>query len=200
MRKDTGYPSAGTLPGYEHFFERLSDVVRDCALDGQLERRVRDFVSGFLESESFPESDIYSEGSYTRNYIGRSPVTGWEALVMGWTRGGSTSIHAHPDFALYFFIEGKFRVELFEKISPGKVMTARTLVVEAPLCMSSVGVKGRFDNHPHRITCLSDKGRSLHVYSDDASRGELFSLVPASPDGAREPSSEAFHPEFFSNR
>ena len=37
-----------------------------------------------------------------------------------------------------------------------------------------LGAPGRFDNHIHRITCLSDTGHSLHVYSDDALRGEVY--------------------------
>ena len=31
---------------------------------------------------------------------------------------------------------------------------------------------GKFNNHIHRITCLSDTAHSLHVYSDDALKGE----------------------------
>lgn len=38
----------------------------------------------------------------------------------------------------------------------------------------AVGAPGRFDNHLHRITCLSETGHSLHVYSDDALRGVTF--------------------------
>ena len=47
-------------------------------------------------------------------------------------------------------------------------------VVEGPCAFFAVGAPGRFDNHIHRITCLSDTGHSLHVYSDDALRGEVY--------------------------
>jgi hypothetical protein len=39
---------------------------------------------------------------------------------------------------------------------------------------AAIGHPGRFDNHIHRITCLSATAHSLHVYSDDALRGMTF--------------------------
>ena len=36
----------------------------------------------------------------------------------------------------------------------------------------AIGEAGKFNNHIHRITCLSDMAHSLHVYSDDALKGE----------------------------
>ena len=46
--------------------------------------------------------------------------------------------------------------------------------MEGPCAFFAVGAPGRFDNHIHRITCLSPTGHSLHVYSDDALRGEVY--------------------------
>ena len=36
----------------------------------------------------------------------------------------------------------------------------------------AIGKAGKYNNHIHRITCLSDTAHSLHVYSDDALKGE----------------------------
>ena len=89
-------------------------------------------------------------------------------------RGNRTSIHAQPQFAGYFFADGRFLVEIFEPAAAGYARLQRSVVVEAPLGFYAVGAEGSFENHIHRITCLSPTGHSLHVYSDDALRGTVY--------------------------
>ncbi len=163
------------LPGYDGFFDKLMEIVRGATLDERLAEKVRSFVTHYVEHNTLPDFDCYCENSYTRNYIGRSPDSRWEALIMGWTKDNATSIHGHPDFALYFFFEGHFKLELFEALSEDKAKRVKTLFVDTPLCMVAVGEGGRFDNHLHRITCLTERGRSLHIYSDDALKGAVYS-------------------------
>ena len=105
---------------------------------------------------------------------GRSPETGWEAIVMSWQEGNRTSIHAHPQFAGYHFADGRFRLEIFEPAGDGTARPVHSAEVEAPCAFFAIGKPGCFDNHIHRITCLSPTGHSLHVYSDDALRGEVY--------------------------
>lgn len=62
----------------------------------------------------------------------------------------------------------------FEPAAGGAARLTESAVVEGPCAFFAVGAPGRFDNHIHRITCLSDTGHSLHVYSDDALRGEVY--------------------------
>ena len=106
--------------------------------------------------------------------LGRSPETGWEAIVMSWQEGNRTSIHAHPQFAGYHFADGRFRLEIFEPAGDGTARPVHSAEVEAPCAFFAIGKPGCFDNHIHRITCLSPTGHSLHVYSDDALRGEVY--------------------------
>lgn len=93
---------------------------------------------------------------------------------MSWKKGNRTSIHAHPQFAGYHIADGSFRLEIFEPTDGGTARLKESTVVEGPCAFFAVGVPGRFDNHIHRITCLSDTGHSLHVYSDDALQGEIY--------------------------
>ena len=132
-----------------------------------------DFFSGLLETTAAKTID-YSDTAYRRTYLGRCPATGWEAIVMSWKNGNRTSIHAHPQFAGYHIADGTFRLEIFEPAAGGAARLTESAVVEGPCAFFAVGAPGRFDNHIHRITCLSDTGHSLHVYSDDALRGEVY--------------------------
>ena len=65
-------------------------------------------------------------------------------------------------------------VKMIQRLSAVEARLTESAVVEGPCAFFAVGAPGRFDNHIHRITCLSDTGHSLHVYSDDALRGEVY--------------------------
>lgn len=93
---------------------------------------------------------------------------------MTWKHGNRTSIHAHPQFAGYNFADGIFRVEIFEPAGDGRARLVEECTVTAPESFFAIGAAGRFDNHIHRITCLSETGHSLHIYSDDALRGQIY--------------------------
>ena len=94
--------------------------------------------------------------------------------MISWQDGNRTSIHAHPQFAGYHFADGRFRLEIFEPAGDGTARPVHSAEVEAPCAFFAIGKPGCFDNHIHRITCLSPTGHSLHVYSDDALRGEVY--------------------------
>ena len=64
--------------------------------------------------------------------------------------------------------------ETFEPAGDGTARPVHSAEVEAPCAFFAIGKPGCFDNHIHRITCLSPTGHSLHVYSDDALRGEVY--------------------------
>ena len=93
---------------------------------------------------------------------------------MSWKRGNATTIHGHPAFAGYHFADGVFRVEIFEPVTDRTARRVGERIIDRRECLFAVGAPGRFDNHLHRITCLSETGHSLHVYSDDALQGVTF--------------------------
>ncbi len=70
--------------------------------------------------------------------------------------------------------DGRFRVEVFEPTGDGRAQRIAEQVIDGREGFFAIGTPGRFDNHLHRITCLSPTGHSLHVYSDDALQGIAF--------------------------
>lgn len=159
--------------GYETFFSGLTEITDANRIDNALGGRIKSYVLGWLAENPLTPFDDYSDTTYRRTYLGRSPQ-GWEAIVMSWKEGNRTSIHAHPQFAGYHFADGRFMVEVFEPTDEGLAHLVKEVEVEAPCAFFAIGEPGRFDNHIHRITCLSPTGHSLHVYSDDALRGNVY--------------------------
>ncbi len=156
------------------FFGRLLEIAAGQPLTEATGAMIKTYVMEWLGTHSLENFDDYSERSYTRTYLGRCPHTGWEAIVMSWKEGNTTSIHAHPAFAGYHFADGIFKVEVFEAAGSHSARLADTLVIDRPTGLFAIGTPGRYDNHIHRITCLSSTGHSLHVYSGDALRGLVY--------------------------
>ena len=96
---------------------------------------------------------------------------------MSWKRGNTTTIHGHPQFAAYNFADGIFRLEIFEKVSETSARKIKAVEIDRPGGFFALGDSEGFDNHILRITCLSDTGHSLHVYSDDALKGRVYEEV-----------------------
>ena len=93
---------------------------------------------------------------------------------MGWKRGNRTSIHSHPQFAAYNFADGEFEIEIFEPTGEGRARLVERVHISEPQSFYAIGKAGAFDNHIHRITCLSEQGHSLHIYSDNALQGITY--------------------------
>lgn len=176
LAADLREASASTA-GYEDFFAGLLGITAAEPVGEALGQRIQGYVLGWLAENPLAGFSDYSETAYRRTYLGRCPETGWEAIVMSWKEGNRTGIHAHPQFAGYHFADGRFLLELFEPAAEGAVRRVRSVEVEAPCAFFAVGAPGRYDNHIHRITCLSGTGHSLHVYSDDALKGEVYKTV-----------------------
>ena len=159
--------------GYDAFFSKMMEICADRDIDQSLGEELKSYAQEWLASNRLDVFDNYSDRAYSRTYIGRS-AEGWEAIVMGWKRGNRTSIHSHPQFAAYNFADGEFELEIFEPTDEGRARLVERLHVTAPQAFYSIGRAGAFDNHIHRITCLSEYGHSLHIYSDDALQGLTY--------------------------
>lgn len=159
---------------YGSFFGGLLSLVRNHAIDNVLGENIKQYVLGWLSERSLEDFNEFSDRSYVRTYLGRCPETHWEAILMSWKQENTTAIHAHPQFAGYHFTDGVFRVEIFEPADNHSARLVDTLVIDRPQRLFAIGDPGRFDNHIHRITCLSETGHSLHIYSDDALKGEVY--------------------------
>ena len=164
------------VPGFEGFMRGLMNVVHSGPLCDVVGERIKAYVLDFVKGNPLDAFDHFSDTTYMRNYIGRDPETRWEAIVMCWKKGNRTAIHSHPQFAGYTFADGEFLVEVFEPCEHGVRLINKTVVNEI-FGLYAIGEAGKFDNHIHRITCLSDTAHSLHVYSDDALKGKKFDGV-----------------------
>lgn len=163
-------------PGCKHFFADLRQLTSGRPIDETLGDEIMELTRTWLANNPLRHYRNTTPAAYGRTYLGRCNETGWEAIVMSWEQKRPSSIHGHPAFAGYFFADGVFQVELFERTATGHARLKNTVVVEAPYGFHAIGAVGCFDNHIHRITCLSPEGHSLHVYSDDALQGEVFEV------------------------
>lgn len=170
--------------GYEPFFTGLLDFCADATIDEALAARIKTYVQGWLATHPLDAFDRFSDESYLRTYLGRCPRTHWEAIVMSWKAGNRTSIHAHPQFAGYYFADGEFQVEIFEQAGPTALKLANVVRVNGQEGFAAIGHPGRFDNHIHRITCLSATGPfAARLFRRCAARDDFrpkrFGIIPA---------------------
>ncbi|MCC8035074.1 MAG: cysteine dioxygenase [Rikenellaceae bacterium] len=163
-------------PGHDEFFRGLVSIAAGKPIDEKLGESIKEYVLGYVGCNPL-SIDNFTDTGYVRNYIGRDLNSGWEAIVMSWKRGNRTAIHSHPRFASYTIADGKFLIEIFEPAGVGKARLKEALVVYDSQSFYAIGKTPDFLNHIHRITCLSDTGHSLHVYSDDALKGYKFELA-----------------------
>ncbi|MDR0363554.1 MAG: cysteine dioxygenase [Bacteroidales bacterium] len=156
--------------GYDRFFNGIKEIVNGKKIDNALGEKLKTYVFDSFDSFDFSDFQEFSDTLYVRKYLGKDFETGWEAILMCWKKGNQTAIHGHPQFAAYNFVKGDFLVEVFEA-KDDFVQLANAIEAKRGDGFFAVGEPDAFDNHIHRITCLSDVGYSLHIYSDDARKG-----------------------------
>ena len=159
------------VAGYESFMNGLLNIVHSGPICESVGEQIKSYVLDFVQNHPLDSFDRFSDETYMRNYIGRDTESGWEAIVMSWKKGNRTAIHAHPQFAGYTFADGESLVEVFEPFKEG-IRLVQEMTISDIHGLYAIGEAGKFNNHIHRITCLSDMAHSLHVYSDDALKGE----------------------------
>lgn len=163
-------------PGFEIFFEKIMNLVRDKELHAEIGDELRRLALTFPSYYDMQQFDIVSDKDYERTLIGRDD-SGWEALIMTWRKGRQSSIHGHPQFAAYNILKGKLKLEVFEETNNnGEIKLSKELETDEGTVFYAIGEANIMTNHIHRISCLSDISYSLHIYSDDARKGVTYSL------------------------
>lgn len=115
----------------------------------------------------------YKKGGYSRTILYREK-SGFEVMVARWARGSSTPIHGHPDFSLCYLIQGGVKETVFYKEE--KRILQGGVSIQTPGDYSyHYGEEGGFDNAIHKIEALRDS-LSLHIYSDDAMKGQIYGV------------------------
>ena len=119
--------------------------------------------------EQFP----LAENTYSRTILYREPC-GFEVMMARWSKLAKTPVHGHPGFSLIYVIEGKLWEDTFVKNKEVIVPAGNQQFSRKDYAFDG-GVEGRFDNSIHQITALTE-GLSLHIYSDDALKGEIYPI------------------------
>lgn len=180
MKKNTLAEDFGTdrivSNGYGHFMDGLLQLVEGKEMCEELGDEIKGYALEFVEKHNLRGFDRFSDETYVRNYIGRDTGTGWEAIIMNWKKGNRTAIHSHPQFAGYTFADGEFLVEVFEPHGT-ETHLVQQFHINQKHGLYAIGESGKFTNHIHRITCLSETAHSLHIYSDDALKGLKYEEV-----------------------
>jgi hypothetical protein len=127
-------------------------------------------ISKLLDLKSFTHNK--NEG-YQRNRIAQDN-SGWEILLIIWGKGDKTSIHGHPELCCYNYLKGEFKLEIFDKITSTEAKLSKEIMIVENSVFADCGESNTYCNHIHRIECLSESGFTLHIYSDDASKGDEF--------------------------
>lgn len=164
------------ISGYVFFFNELLSIVANHDKNKQLGEAITKHALSFINRWN-PTDFEHIGDTYTRCYIGKDNASGWEAIVMCWERGDQTSIHGHPDFASYTFLQGEMLVETYALTSGSNVIKKAEYLHHQGDSLFAIGKPNKFDNYIHRLTCLSPSAYSLHIYSDDAGKGKKFSLA-----------------------
>ena len=131
-------------------------------------------AANFFANNRVPLLDFpLFEPLYSRTILYRAE-NGFEAMAARWSKDAISAIHGHPMFAFYYLLEGELSVENFVKEDGGirKTDTKKYLPGQY-FCLR--GNAETFDNGIHRVTARQES-LSIHIYSDDAMKGEIFML------------------------
>ena len=129
---------------------------------------ILDLVSSYPFSiKSFP----LIEKGYSRTILHREP-NGFEVMVARWSRHAKTPIHGHPGFSVLYLIEGELSEQSFIKEKDQPIGIDSRIISTGDYSCDK-GVDGRFDNAIHQIRATQES-LSLHIYSDDALKGEIY--------------------------
>ena len=128
----------------------------------------------FLAKSPVPLLDFPPfEPLYSRTILYRAE-NHYEAMAARWSKDAISAIHGHPMFAFYYVLEGELSMENFVR-DGGGITKTDTRIYKPGQCFSILGNPSTFDNGIHRVSAVQDS-LSIHIYSDDAMKGEIFQL------------------------
>ena len=125
----------------------------------------------FSKYQLRPDDFPFQKKSYTRSIMIKED-SGFEIALVRWDKGARTPIHGHPGFSFTYVIEGHLQEKLFVR-EGDHLLAVDTTHYSAGDYAYQHEHNQRFDNAIHQMTA-GDKCLSLHIYSDDAMRGEVF--------------------------
>ncbi len=154
--------------GFDHLLQELANEKYDS------EEALTILSNFFAEHRLNPADFPIRQKSYTRTILLKEK-TGFEIMIARWDRGAVTPIHGHPRYSMIYVIEGELS-ERFYIREKKRLMEISTLSYRAGDYSYYNGDQGTFDNAIHKITAIKNS-LSLHIYSDDGLKGEVYSLA-----------------------
>ncbi|SMN11475.1 Cysteine dioxygenase type I [uncultured Candidatus Thioglobus sp.] len=109
----------------------------------------------------------FEQKNYTRSIIIDDKY--WLGLL-NWDKSAKTRIHGHPEHAFVYVVKGHLLCKNFDK-EPLTELSSSNLSTDE--YRFNRGVKGALDNYIHQISA-EVPSVSLHFYSDNPSKGEVF--------------------------
>ncbi|NYT28214.1 hypothetical protein [Candidatus Thiodubiliella endoseptemdiera] len=123
-----------------------------------------------LAQEIESKNLYFDKGNYTRNII-RDNKDCWLGLLC-WDKGAITRIHGHPEQSFIYILEGSLSCKSFDKDA---LTELKFREINNREFRYNKGIKGKMDNYIHQISA-TQKSISLHYYSDNPMKGEIFDI------------------------
>ena len=118
------------------------------------------------------------KNGYSRNIF--STKYGYHLTIMNWGQNCQTRIHGHPDSTFVYIISGELINTPYSINIDNKAIRQTPILVKRGEYFFASGKKGTLNNAPHTIT-TNNLAISLHFYSDDGLKGEVFNRFVDSP-------------------
>lgn len=115
-----------------------------------------------------PKNFAFNANGYTRNVLCR--IDNYWLMVLRWDNKAQTPIHGHPEQAFVRLLSGEFSIDNYHTKTKNLLETVNCQCNQHYI---NHGVPDTMDNAVHKITALKPS-LSLHFYSDDPGKGEVF--------------------------
>ena len=145
-----------------------SQTGAPCLLSKKVAADINELAHAHQEHlDALPRHDTYS-----RHIIGTDDD--WIGFICRWEKNTTSSIHGHPSFAYYQVLNGSIAMDLFEPINENEARQTSTTIMHSGDSIFSITPEGQFDNLIHRVRTGNSLVFTLHLYSDDPSKGRIF--------------------------
>ncbi|MCI5051485.1 MAG: hypothetical protein MRY57_04195 [Candidatus Pacebacteria bacterium] len=152
------YQRESLIEAFARNNEKLSALASDIPFDSPKDCHYKRQVLG----KEFNDNETYDE-----NF----------EVIMGHWKPTKTScrIHGHPQYMYYQILSGKYLMHLYKIIdTQQKIVEPVQSMIMLPGDTFGICAQSRtMCNGIHSMQCL-EAGQTLHIYSDDALKGEIF--------------------------
>lgn len=122
--------------------------------------------------------------AYTRTVVAKDKDNtdrscSFEVIVANWSpKENHCPIHGHPQFMYYQIISGAYCMSLYQIVDEQQRIVEKysTLILLPGDVYAVCAKKSGYCNAIHSVQCL-EKGQTLHIYSNDGTKGELFTEI-----------------------